>query len=189
MTDLNNTNISIDKTNEHFADVDFVARAVSKDKYPIYASCVLVEEGKMIGTDGKRIHKATAPDTIAAGCYEVVRHTKKLIVLCPLSDVRYPPYKEILRTAELAHSEDHVTGNLQPEASILFAALIRGLDKVKTDDDYEYAVNYEFIKDFTSFGGQTWHIKYYKRFGCPCILLSSGTREAIIMPIRTRKGE
>jgi len=95
--------LRIDKLSGDFENVLWVADAVSKDETRRALWNVLItKEQKAVATDGHRLHiadlKFGPEDGYEAGQYEIIKRTKKEIVLQRIDDAladNYPPYEQV----------------------------------------------------------------------------------------------
>ena len=89
------------KQHEQFNAIHWTSQAISKDKYRSNITCLLVEEGAVVATDGHRLHKATLEHGLPPGMYEVAKLTKTIVELVKSDrDVEcFPDYTKVLPTS------------------------------------------------------------------------------------------
>lgn len=97
--------ITFDENNKNLAGLQWVARAVCRDKLTRGTGRALgvihVKDNKAIGTDGQRLHIADVND-IPDGNYQVIKNNKTLMLLEPVGDIDYPDVSIIFWPIEKA---------------------------------------------------------------------------------------
>jgi hypothetical protein len=90
-------------------DSYWVAQAVSTDENRPWIHCVRTEPGKLIATDGHRVHLATGQNVTSEGYLDATTLTP---VEAPAPGMDFPPYEQVMPAmsegAELVKLEDFV---------------------------------------------------------------------------------
>ena len=81
----------------NFARVQYVIRAVSKDKCKPVFTRLYSDGGNIVGGDSHRLHIAPAPENIPDGFYDIIKNTAQEIILEPSAvDGQFPKYKQVI---------------------------------------------------------------------------------------------
>ena len=132
-----------------------------------------VEPGRIVASDGPRLHLAVVEHDLAPGAYAVVKATKTSIFIDKAADGDFPDYRRLLDSLALCQVEllapYHPT---YPE--YLYTQLVRSIDQGVTLK-YRYVVdagtqaNYSFSADTA---GMVW------------LASDTGAFQAVIMPVK-----
>ena len=169
---MNTIVIEKSKNNDFYQNAAFVVSACAdKDDPRLVLQNVLIDNGKMIATDGNRLHLNDFTDSSLAlenGQYSVTK-TAKQIVLLPVNDPgNFPDYNRVIPLGEGAKTE--LSGNYIVEKIIAIVAI---------KNDGHAAVNLNYLKPIVDANGP-WTISTFEKLGP--VKLQNCTKTAIIMP-------
>ena len=116
-TTLKKTEITVKANDSRYEYIRFLCNATTKEGARYVLQYILVDNGKFVATDGKRLHIIeTNTDYLEDGLYEIVKKTKPLIILKKTETGGiYPKYQEILKygqfeTIDMNNSTKSIAG-------------------------------------------------------------------------------
>jgi DNA polymerase III sliding clamp (beta) subunit (PCNA family) len=162
--------IEIPKVNRRMLDcVRFVARAVSKDNSRYAIQNILVEKGRFVATDGKRLHIADIQHDFEPGMYEVVVCNQSRVVLLKIEDGHFPKYQDIIPERKSYFEANDAYGEITIAMKIIYGLAAKLMMH-----------NPKFIHEAAV--GNDWKV-YYGEPDRPILLVSKTGKRAVIMPI------
>lgn len=189
MTTTQQQPIQFNNQSEHFAQLRWVARAIdTKGRHPL--NCLSVEDNRIIGTDGRRLHIAHFSLGLEPGLYYITKNTKKEIQLIP-TELHYRDYPDV--DAIMPEHTNYFESRHRSEHTNHPAIIAAGLGK------QDIAVNPAYLMDLEEESSQeeySWEIFYGSgQFGAPVVckgvdkLYDNPCRLAVIMPVNYEQPE
>ena len=191
-----NSMITITKRDNplNFAAVRFVARAVTTDENRATLQNIYFEEGHVIGTDGRRLHRAnTNPGpmgefTFEEGTlYRIVKKTAHSITIerCAAQG-RFPPYKQVIPSSD---SNDLIGGFDLPKRdsaltpSGLFCKILN--TAIRRRPDWEpIGFNIDYFIDAIPLSSRPYVDVYISGSHSPLYMRTADGFESVLMPVR-----
>jgi len=165
------------KANVEFDAIKFCAFATLPEKKVSGGFCLAylkVELGRIVATDGHRLHVANMSPTLEPGFYKVERNTKSAVSLLSMQAVEFPNYQSIVDACNLTKRETHYFPTFGPRDECTpYSAVIRAMDK-------ETTLNYGYVEQALQYANEVFSMGDSLS---PVYLADSlGLYEAFIMP-------
>jgi hypothetical protein len=81
---------------EDFLNLEFVIRAIDTMHPREDRRIIHVDDGRIIGTDDRRLHTAHSPEKLVPGNYKIMAHDKNVIVIEKNTNSTYVDYKRVI---------------------------------------------------------------------------------------------
>jgi hypothetical protein len=152
----------------------WVLKARSTDKNRETLKYVLIEEGKFIATDGRRLHSwaAEIPAGLSDGVYDII-YSKENVTFVAMEGYTFPNYKQVIPDYKMAPAIINLEKSDEETVRITKAVI-----QIFKLTGYKTTTNIKFIKDLL---GYTWEVtaqaEKAAKFTC-------GNLMAIVMPLR-----
>jgi hypothetical protein len=166
------------KNDKDFDGIKWAIAARSKDATRYSITCINIDGGLIVATDGHRLHIYTPERDIDAGMYEVLKETKDIIVLRSgdTDGFKYPDYERVFPQ----HTHNGINDITSPTDKNQLLNLVANHVIKHAENDYDVT----YLADAIPMGEDI----HFEQSGenRPLIIRNQiFTKAAVVMPLRT----
>lgn len=156
-----------------FDALKFCIKALRRNETGCSLSLLKVEEGKIIATDGHRLHLANVAHDIAPGSYRVERNSAAAVSILLMPTAEFPDYQSVISSCALSERKTYfLTSFGKGGYSGPYTEIVRQMDE-------ELTLAYEYVTAALPYANEVFSAR-----GCEPVYLANclKTFEAFIMP-------